>query len=242
LPANGKKDDHRKCSTWGNVLRKEMLILFAASTFLLFSPGVGAQLKYGLGGQLLAQETPRKEGSSQTGLARSASERKIELRRAIAGSLRDEAYAIQQQGRSQDAIIKYRESLVYFPDAGLNDYISTLEKKTGKASPVIGPENPPPQSSIPATVRNRSRQSVHILPEGETANDSNFFTPGDIKSMSVSSYPQGRVTFHAVRDGKVIASTVWQRDPGDVTKVPAVLYDDAEGPPKLTVMTGIRLR
>jgi len=224
------------------VLRKETLLLFAASTLLLFSPGVEAQLKYGLGGQLLAQETPSKDGSSQGGLARSASERKLELLRAIAGSLRDEAYASQQQGRLQDAIIKYRESLVYFPDAGLNDYISTLEKKTGTTPPVIGPENTHPQSSITAFVRNRSRQSVHILPEGETANASNFFTFGDIKSMSISSYPQGRITFHAVRDGKVIASSVWQRDPGNASKVPVLLFDDADGPPKLTVMTGIRLR
>jgi hypothetical protein len=242
LSARGKEDNHGTSSTWVNTLKKRMLLLFAAFTLLLFSPGVGAQLKYGLGGQLLAQETPHKESSGQTGLARSASERKLELRRAIAGSLRDEAYAIQQQGRSQDAIIKYRESLVYFPDAGLNDYISMLEKKTGKASPAIEPENPPPQSPIPATVRNRSRQSVHILLEGETANDSNFFTPGDIRSTSISSYPQGRVTFHALRDGKVIASSVWQRDPGNASKVPAVLFDDADGPPKLTVMTGIRLR
>ncbi len=156
--------------------------------------------------------------------------------------MRDEAYAIQQQGRLQDAITKYRESLVYFPDAGLNDYIGALEKKTGKASPVIGPENPHPQSSIPATGRNRSRQSVHILPEGETANASNFFIPGDIKNISISLSPQGRITFHAVRDGKIIASSVWQTDPGDASKVPVLLFDDSDGPPKLTLMTGIRLR
>jgi hypothetical protein len=220
-------------------LRKEILLLFAASALLLSHPGVGARLKHGPGALLHAQGTPPKEGSSQGSLAGAAKERKLELLRAVAKSLRDEAYSIQQQGRLSDAVVKYRESLVYFPDEGLNDYISALEKRTGKASPSAGPENPHLQSSISVNVRNRSRQSVHVLPEDATANASNFFAPGDIKSISVSSGPQGLITFVAVRDGKVIASSVWHGYPGDASKVPVLLFDDADSPPRLTVMTGI---
>jgi hypothetical protein len=174
--------------------------------------------------------------------AKSASERKLELLRAIAGSLRDEAYAIQREGRLQEAAIRYRESLVYFPDAGLNDYIIALEKRFGRTSPTITSGSPQSSSFVSVSVRNRSRQSIHILPEAATADASTFFAPNEVRSISASQDSQGRIAFRAVRDGKVLASSAWQRDPGDERKVPVALFDDLDGPPKLTVMTGIRQR
>jgi hypothetical protein len=186
--------------------------------------------------------TPREGAAGQTSTARAAGERKLELLRAVAGSLRDEAYTAQRQGRLQDAVLLYRESLVYFPDAGLNDYILELEKRAGRPSPALAPGNAPARPSGSASVRNRSRQSIHMLTEGAPADASTLLAPDEIRSLNVTWDTQGRVSFRAVRDGKVIASSVWQRDPGDARKVPVVLFDDKDGPPKLTVMTGIKLR
>ena len=139
-------------------------------------------------------------------------------------------------------MLKYRESLVYFPDAGLNDYIVALEKRAGKPSPTITPQNTQARPFLSASIRNRSRQSIHMLTEGATADASTLFAVDEIRSLSVSWDTQGRIFFRAVRDGKVIASSVWQRDPGDARKVPVVLFDDKDGPARLTVMTGIKLR
>ena len=211
---------------------------------LLFLSGVGDLIRRDVIRPLCAAEgpAPREGTAGQTNTARAASERKIELLRAIAGSLRDEAYAIQQQGRLQDAVLKYRESLVYFPDAGLNDYIVALEKRAGKPSPTITPQSTQARPFLSASVRNRSMQSIHMLTEGATADASTLFAVDEIRSLSVSWDTQGRIFFRAVRDGKVIASSVWQRDPGDARKVPVVLFDDKDGPARLTVMTGIKLR
>ena len=225
-----------------NTLRKAALLALAVSALLMTGTGVGDLNRWGSGNTLQAQETGPREGSGQGSLGRSASERKIELLRAVAGSLRDEAYAIQQQGRLQDAVLKYRESLVYFPDTGLNDYIIAFEKRAGKPSPTVGPESTQARPFLSASIRNRSRQSIHLLTEGATADASTLFAAEEIRSLSVSWDTQGRITFRATRDGKVIASSVWQRDPGDARKVPVVLFDDKDGPARLTVMTGIRQR
>ena len=52
---------------------------------------------------------------------------------AKAKKLRDEGEALQNQGKLEEAIRKYRESLKYVPDKALEEHIRTLEAKIADA-------------------------------------------------------------------------------------------------------------
>ncbi|MBP1730263.1 MAG: hypothetical protein H6Q55_692 [Deltaproteobacteria bacterium] len=62
-------------------------------------------------------------------------EASIAQNRARAKALRDEAYAAQGQGNTKLALAKYRESLQYWPDRQLEEYLAQLERRNDLSRP-----------------------------------------------------------------------------------------------------------
>jgi hypothetical protein len=177
---------------------------------------------------------------------------KIVLRRSVATSLRDEAYALQQKGQLRDAVIRYRQSLVWWPDAGLESHVVTLERKAGFSASQYRPETgqaAPAQAAsgkavkkagiIIATIRNRSTLDVTILTRGESADAGTLVKAGEILIRPVQIGPNGEVTFMAVRNGHTLASRSWYGNASSESVVPTVLYDD-NLQDRLFVMTGLK--
>ncbi|HEX7539409.1 MAG TPA: hypothetical protein VF358_03815, partial [Syntrophales bacterium] len=73
-------------------------------------------------------------------IGRETEMQKIVLRRSVATSLRGEAYALQQKGQLREAVIRYRQSLVWWPDVGLESYVVPLESKAGFTASQYRPE------------------------------------------------------------------------------------------------------
>jgi len=185
-------------------------------------------------------------------IGRETEMQKIVLRRSVATSLRGEAYALQQKGQLRNAVIRYRQSLVWWPDVGLESYVVPLERKaeftssqyrpeTGQAAAVqAAPGNAVKKSGrVVATIRNRSTLDVTILTRGESADAGTLVRAGEILIRPVQLGPKGEVTFLAVRDSQTLASKSWYGNVDAESVVPALLYDD-NLPERLVVMTGLR--
>jgi len=185
-------------------------------------------------------------------IGRETEMQKIVLRRSVATSLRGEAYALQQKGQLRDAVIRYRQSLVWWPDAGLESYVVPLERKAGFTSSQYRPETGQAAAvqatpgnaakkagNVVATIRNRSTLDVTILTRGESADAGTLVRAGEILIRPVQLGPNGEVTFLAVRDSQTLASKTWQGNAAAESVVPALLYDD-NLPDRLVVMTGLR--
>ena len=93
--------------------------------------------------------------------------------------------------------------------------------------------------NISAIVGNRSGLAVNLVIDGEPADSSNLYRPGETRSVTLL-LPDDRVTFHAVRDGSIIASQTWSRDPGKPCSVPVVLFENTDASAILTIVTGKR--
>ena len=93
--------------------------------------------------------------------------------------------------------------------------------------------------NISAIVGNRSNLAVNLVTEGAPADSSTLYSPGETRSITVF-VPDDRVTFHAVRDGSIIASQTWSRDPGKPCSVPVVLFENTDASAILTIVTGKR--
>jgi hypothetical protein len=178
--------------------------------------------------------------------------RKIVIRRAVATSLRDEGYALQQKGQLRDAVIRYRQSLVWWPDVGLESYVVPLESKAGFTASQYRPETEQGatvQAGSPkevkkagmvmATIRNRSTLDVTILTRGESADAGTLVRAGEILLRPVQLEPNGEVTFLAVRNSQTLVSKTWQGNAASEMVVPTLLYDD-NLQDRLFVMTGLR--
>ncbi len=184
-------------------------------------------------------------------IGRETEQKKIALRRAVASSLRDEAYAFQQKGQLRDAVIRYRQSLVWWPDPGLESYVVPLERKAGFDAKQYRPEllqaavqtgtaasvSKPP--TVFATIRNRSTQDVTISVSGENRDAGTQVRAGEILIIPVKLAPNGEITFLAIRNGQTLATRSWYGSPSSAGVVPAVLYDD-NLQDKLVVMTGLK--
>jgi hypothetical protein len=176
-------------------------------------------------------------------LAQTAEQRKTELLKSFAQSLRDEAYNLQLRGFYEKAIMKYKESLAYFPDAELEKYLKAIQAKTR-------PSSAPPAGQkiacygetavVTAIARNRSAGTVHILTVHDTMKPENLFLPGQIKKIDISLDPNCTVTFIAVRDGKTLDSITWQGDAQSPDMIPSIVFDDTVSRPVLVVMTGMK--
>jgi len=203
-----------------------------------------------------ASGPPPADGRTATtlsGVGADAERQKIALRRSVATSLRDEAYALQQRGQLREAAIRYRQSLVYWPDSGLESFIVPLEKKAGFTAAQYRPQDtlqytPQATASTPpaaktgivfATVRNRSNLDIAIRTRGETPESATVVRAGEILIRPVQPAANGEVMFYAERNGQAIVSRSWYGDPRSTGLVPAVLYDDGL-PERLVVMTGLR--
>lgn len=185
-------------------------------------------------------------------IARDTENQKITLRRTIAISLRDEAYALQQKGQARDAVIRYRQSLVYWPDTGLESYITPLEKRAGFTVSQYSLQTLQTEGGMQgggaagskggivyATIRNRSTLDIIIQARGEPAGWATPVRGGEILIRPVQLAPNGEVTFIALRNGQVIASRSWYGNPDAASVVPSILFDD-NLKEKLLVMTGLR--
>jgi hypothetical protein len=177
-------------------------------------------------------------------LSQTAENRKAEILKAFAQAMRDDAYKLQLKGNLDEAIIKYRKSLVYWPDLELEKYIQQVEKKAVHSLSGKQPNNTLSQVSISdtvtATIRNRSKNSIYIFDQNKTFTPDNLFRPGEIRSVTVQMSANGIITFYAGSDGKVIASETWDGSPRDPNRIPCVLFDDLSADKKLAVMTGLR--
>jgi hypothetical protein len=177
-------------------------------------------------------------------LSQTAENRKAEILKAFAQAMRDDAYKLQLKGNFNEAVIKYRKSLAYWPDLELEKYIQQAEKKASPALTGKQPDNTLSQVStsdtVTATIRNRSKSSIYIFAQNKTFSPDNLFRPGEIRSVPVQMSANGAITFYAGSDGKVTASETWYGNPRDPTRIPCVLFDDLSADNKLSVMTGLR--
>ena len=197
------------------------------------------------------KSSPGETALSGLAIGPETEQRKIALRRAVASSLRDEAYVFQQKGQLRDAVIRYRQSLVWWPDPGLETYVVALEKTAGFDAKQYRPELQ--QAAVPAgtaasvgkpatvfaTIRNRSTQGVTISVGGESRDAGTLVGAGEIVIIPVQFAANGDITFRAVRNGQTLATRSWSGNPTSVSVVPSVLYDDnLQG--RLVVMTGLK--
>ncbi|HEX7504741.1 MAG TPA: DUF6438 domain-containing protein [Syntrophales bacterium] len=195
--------------------------------------------------------SPGEPAVSGPSIAMETEQRKISLRRAVASSLRDEAYAFQQKGQLRDAVIRYRQSLVWWPDPGLETYVVTLERKAGFDAKQYKPElqqaavqtgtaeNVSKPARVFATIRNRSTQDVIISVISENRDAGTPVGAGEILIIPVQLLPNGEITFLAGRNGQTLATGRWFGNPSTASVVPSVLYDD-NLQDRLVVMTGLK--
>ena len=185
----------------------------------------------------------RRPAGPPSDLSRFAIARKVELKRSLAQAIRNDAYALQQQLRYPEAVYLYRESLVYWPDPGLETYIRALEGRTGLATPGLPygsttyPVNSGRTGSVVATFRNRSPADVSVTAGASASSPETLVRAGDIVTFSVP-LSQGQVPFSVLWNGKLIASATWYEDPR-APGVPCLLFDDTL-PVRLVIMTGFR--
>lgn len=206
----------------------------------------------GTGSRAVGPAVPESAGCARSETAPSAvgietERQKLALRRAVAESIRDEAYALQKKGQLRDAVIRYRQSLAYWPDTGLEAYIIPLEQRAGfqvrqyspdarQAAAVGSPTRP---ARVYATVRNRSARDITVTVRGEAPEEATTVRAGEIRVRPVSLGPGAEVTFEVSRDGQVLETRTWKGVAGSTSAVPVLLFDDAlQG--RLSVMTGLR--
>lgn len=91
-----------------------------------------------------------------------------------------------------------------------------------------------------AEVTNKSKQDAHIFAEGETFGQSNRFGPGQYRKVNVKVPSNNKITFHAGRNGQIIASQSWYYDPAHPKRIPVVIFDESNVFGKLIIETGLR--
>ena len=91
-----------------------------------------------------------------------------------------------------------------------------------------------------AEITNRSKQNAHIFPEGEIFGPGNRFEPGGKKKVKVKVPSNNKITFHAGRNGQVIASKAWYYDPAHPDSIPVVIFDESNPYGKLVIEKGLR--
>jgi hypothetical protein len=195
--------------------------------------------------------SPGEATVSGPSIAMETEQMKISLRRAVASSLRDEAYAFQQKSQLRDAVIRYRQSLVWWPDPSLETYVVTLERIAGfdakqykpdlrqAAVPTATDSSVSKPARVFATIRNRSTQDITISVSGENRDAGTPVRAGEILIIPVQLVSNGEITFLAARNGQTLATGRWFGNSSTASVVPSVLYDD-NLPDRLVVMTGLK--
>jgi hypothetical protein len=95
-------------------------------------------------------------------------------------------------------------------------------------------------STLSAELRNASREAVHIVVEGDRYDPANRLSPGEKRVLLVTPKADGSVTFQAGRNGQTIATKIWRGVAGDKSRVPVVVFDEANPFEKLVITTGLR--
>jgi hypothetical protein len=195
----------------------------------------------GASGQMPAQGPPQGEYSKPV------IDQRALFRQNMGKDLRDAAYNFQKQGLYKEAVIKYRESMTWWPDVALDGYIETLEKASGL--PLSGkiqawaeaPRAPSKSSEVIATIRNKSNREVYIHTVGGGESPETLFVPGEIREMAVMPNAYGEAVFSTSRRGPLLGTVKWTADPRNPKTVPVVLFDDND-PMRIIVMTGFRTK
>lgn len=102
---------------------------------------------------------------------------------------------------------------------------------------------PPPTTGtyVMAEITNKSKENVHIFTDGETFGPGNRFEPSkNPKKVKVKVPSNNKITFHAGRNGTVIASKAWYYDPDHPNSIPVVIFDENNPYGKLVIMKGLR--
>jgi tetratricopeptide (TPR) repeat protein len=118
--------------------------------------------------------------------------------------------------------------------AGSGGPVGTQSAGSTSATPAPG------NQSVFADVLNRSGSNTHIFVQGESFGPSNKFGPQERRQVRVQIPANGRITFVAGRDGKVMATATWQGDPANRNRFPAVVFDESNPQNKLVVSTGLK--
>ena len=132
------------------------------------------------------------------------------------------------------------------PDKRWGSGTSTSSPPPHPATTLPKPPAPPPQPPPPsgtyvmAEITNRSKQNAHIFPEGEIFGQGNRFEPGGKKKVRVKVPSNNKITFHAGRNGQIIASQSWYYDPAHPDSIPVVIFDESNPYGKLVIMKGLR--
>jgi hypothetical protein len=93
---------------------------------------------------------------------------------------------------------------------------------------------------VTAEMTNRSKGNVHIFTDGETFGPANRFESGGMKRVNVRVPSNNKITFHAGRNGQVIASKTWHYDPHHPNSIPVIVFDESNPYDKLIIMKGLR--
>lgn len=112
----------------------------------------------------------------------------------------------------------------------------TSTASTPPKPPPTPPSTPPAGATVVGIFENRSGQNIHLFPQGGSFDPSNRVTPGQKMQVRLSLPRNGRITFVAGRDGRVLATRRWDGDPDDPRRYPHVVWDGQ----RLTVSTGLR--
>ena len=123
------------------------------------------------------------------------------------------------------------------------DTSDTYTVRRGGSSAASGSVATPTQTasrSVTAELTNRSGENTHIFTEGESFGPGNRLAPGEKRKVAVTMKSDGSVTFKAGRNGQVMATKTWRGLPGDASRVPVVVFDEANPYDRLTVTTGLR--
>lgn len=225
-------------------MSKRALLCAAILLAVMVSACASAPQTPGVGAEAPGLSDPSGPPASLSAVGAETERKKLALRRAVATGLRDEAYALQRKGQLRDAVIRYRQSLVYWPDTGLESYIAPLEQKAGFAASQYKREAGqgaagPAETRVYATVRNRSARDITLAVSGEAPEAATTVRAGEIRIRPVRPGPGGEVTFEVSQDGRVLETRGWRGIPNSSAVVPALLYDDTlKG--RLFVMTGLR--
>jgi hypothetical protein len=104
------------------------------------------------------------------------------------------------------------------------------------------PSSAPPVKNLVVTaeITNRSNANAHIFVQGESFGPGNKYGPGEKRRVQVAVQPNGSVTFTAGKDGRVIATKNWQGGPSNLSRIPAVVFDESNPYDKLVISTGLR--
>jgi hypothetical protein len=118
-----------------------------------------------------------------------------------------------------------------------------VQEGTQVSSGTISSTSPtikPTQNNITITLKNTSRENVHIFQKGQSFSPNNRMTPGESRKLTITTPSNGWLEFCAGRNGQIISCEKKGIDPGDTSRVYTVIFDESNPYKKLLIQTGLR--